>query len=52
MDWSTSDTISAISAFAALGSAAFAYKTYLATVDLKKHDFALQLQSKRPAIPS
>lgn len=45
MEWSTSDTISALSALAAAGSAAFAYKTYLATVDLKKQDYALQLQT-------
>jgi len=45
MEWSTSDTISVVSALAALASAAYAYKTYRATVDLKKHDFSLQLQT-------
>lgn len=45
MEWSTADTISTLSALAAIGSAAFAYKTYLATVDLKKQDYALQLQT-------
>jgi hypothetical protein len=45
MEWSTSDTIAVVSALAALFSAIYARKTYTATEDLKKHDFALQLQT-------
>lgn len=45
MEWSTSDTISVFSALAAVFSAIYARKAYTATEDLKKHDFALQLQT-------
>lgn len=40
MDW-----VSAVSALASVGSALFAWKTYRSAVDLKKHDFCLQLRT-------
>jgi hypothetical protein len=44
MDWGTSDTISTLALLTSAASAAYAYKTYRATVELKKHDFSLELQ--------
>ena len=45
MEWGPSETISILSAIAAVFSAVYARKTYTSTEDLKKHDFALQLQT-------
>jgi hypothetical protein len=44
MTWQTSDSISLVSALAAIASAIYAGKTYWATVALKKHDTGLQLR--------
>lgn len=52
MDWGASDTISVVSALAALASAIYAFKTYRATEDLKKHDFVLQLQTANETLRS
>ncbi len=44
MEWSNADTFSALAVVVSTASAIYAYKTYRATVDLKKHDFSLELQ--------
>lgn len=45
MNWSTSDTISALALVVSAASALYAYRTFKATVDLKKSDMRLQLET-------
>lgn len=45
MEWGTSDTMSALALLVSAASAFYAYRTYRATVELKVHDFRLQLQT-------
>jgi hypothetical protein len=44
MEWQL-DPVNGLSALASFLSAVFAWKTYRSTVDLKKHDFCLQLRT-------
>lgn len=45
MDWTTSDKISALALLVSAASALYAYRTFRATVDLKKSDMRLQLET-------